>query len=38
MEYSDDKGVFIFRMTRRTKSGSLIRAKGKPFKIYIRRY
>ncbi len=34
MEYSDEKGVFIFRWAR-TVNGKLIRAKNKPFKIYI---
>lgn len=36
MEYSDEKGTFILRWTRRV-NGVVIRAKGKPFKIYIKK-
>lgn len=35
MEYTDDRGVFILRWTRRV-NGVLHHAKQKPFKIYIR--
>ncbi|STZ14857.1 Uncharacterised protein [Moraxella caviae] len=31
--YTDEYGVFILRWTRRTKTGKVIRAVGKPFKI-----
>lgn len=34
--YIDEKGTFILRWTRRTKTGKVVRAKGKPFKIYIK--
>lgn len=33
--YQDDRGSFILRWTRRLKNGRVIRAKNKPFKIYI---
>ena len=33
--YSDERGTFILRWTRKLKNGSVIRAKSKPFKIYI---
>lgn len=36
MEYTDEKGTFIIRWAIR-KNGRLIRAKNKPFKIYISR-
>ncbi len=35
MQYSDEKGIFILRWTTTTKNGLKIRAKKKPFKIYI---
>jgi hypothetical protein len=37
MTYTDERGTFILRWTRRTKTGQVIRAVGKPFKIYISR-
>jgi len=33
--YTDDRGTFILRWTRKLPNGKVIRAKGKPFKIYI---
>ena len=33
--YSDERGTFILRWTRKLKNGAVIRAKAKPFKIYI---
>lgn len=33
--YTDEKGTFILRWSRHLKNGVVIRAKGKPFKIYI---
>jgi hypothetical protein len=33
--YSDERGTFILRKSRRTKDGRVIHANGKPFKIYI---
>lgn len=33
--YTDERGTFILRWTRRLKSGHIQRAVGKPFKIYI---
>ncbi len=35
MEYTDSRGVFVLRWARRI-NGVWHRAKGKPFKIYIR--
>lgn len=34
MEYTDERGTFILRWAI-TKNGQVIRAKNKPFKIYI---
>lgn len=38
MEYSDERGVFILRWSITTKNGKVVRAKDKPFKIYITKY
>ena len=35
MTYTDERGTFILRWTRRLKDGRVVRAKNKPFKIYI---
>lgn len=35
MTYTDERGTFILRWTRRI-NGRVIRAQGKPFKIYIK--
>jgi hypothetical protein len=35
MTYTDERGTFILRWSRRLKSGKILRAVGKPFKIYI---
>lgn len=35
MTYEDERGTFILRWARRHANGSLIKAKDKPFKIYI---
>ena len=35
MEYTDEKGTFIIRWAFRTKNGQIVRAKNRPFKIYI---
>lgn len=35
MEYSDERGIFILRWARRLPNGNWVRAKNKPFKIYI---
>lgn len=35
MIYHDERGRFILRWSRRTKNGTVIHAKDKPFKIYI---
>jgi len=35
MIYQDERGKFIFRCSRRLKNGTILYAKGKPFKIYI---
>ncbi len=35
--FYDERGAFILRWTRRTKTGAVVRAKLKPFKIYISR-
>ncbi len=37
MTYSDERGEFILRWTR-TLNGKVIRAKNKPFKIYINKH
>lgn len=34
MEYHDERGTFILRWTRKI-NGKVVRAKSKPFKIYI---
>lgn len=36
MTYTDERGTFILRWTRRLKNGHIQRAVGKPFKIYIK--
>lgn len=33
--YTDDRGTFILRWTRKLSNGKVIRAKNKPFKIYV---
>lgn len=35
--YYDERGAFILRWAYRTKTGKVVRAKLKPFKIYINR-
>lgn len=35
MTYTDERGTFILRWSRRLKNGHIQRAVGKPFKIYI---
>ena len=35
--YTDSKGTFILRWKTTTRDGRVIRAKKKPFKIYIKK-
>ncbi|WP_255361290.1 MULTISPECIES: hypothetical protein [Eikenella] len=36
--FHDERGSFILRWTRKLKDGRVIRAKSKPFKIYISKF
>ncbi len=38
MTYTDERGVFILRWSRRLKNGKVLVAKAKPFKIYIEKF